>query len=55
MPMHDQFYKADEISNNDVINAWDNASEEFAGFYIEGAEFYHTHIIIPCMIKRDFE
>jgi ubiquinone/menaquinone biosynthesis C-methylase UbiE len=40
----------DDISNVDVIGAWDQAAEEFASFFGEDDEFWHTHIINPCLM-----
>jgi ubiquinone/menaquinone biosynthesis C-methylase UbiE len=42
--------QANDISNVDVIGAWDGAAEEFASFFAENNEFYHTHIINPCLM-----
>ena len=41
---------ANNISDVDVISAWDAAAEEFASFFAENNEFYHTHIINPCLM-----
>ena len=49
MPIHQQL-RADDISNEDAISSWDQAAEEFASFFAEGDEFYHKHIINPCLL-----
>ena len=50
MPVQHQLQPADDISHQDVIGSWDQAAEEFASFFAEGDEFYHKHIINPCLI-----
>jgi ubiquinone/menaquinone biosynthesis C-methylase UbiE len=50
MPIHHQLQQADGIRNEDAIRIWDHAAEEFAGLYAEGEEFYHKHIITPCLM-----
>jgi ubiquinone/menaquinone biosynthesis C-methylase UbiE len=49
--MQNQFCQANEISNGDAIGAWDRAATEFASFFADNNEFYHTHIINPCLIE----
>ena len=50
MPVQHQLQPADDISDKDVIGSWDQAADEFAGFFSEGDEFYHKHIITPCLM-----
>jgi 2-polyprenyl-3-methyl-5-hydroxy-6-metoxy-1,4-benzoquinol methylase len=44
-----QIQQADDVSNVDVIASWNQAAEDFASLFGAG-EFYHTHIIIPCLL-----
>lgn len=48
--MSNRASQANKISNVDIIGAWDGAAEEFASFFAENNEFYHTHIINPCLM-----
>ncbi len=50
MPVQRQIQRADDISHQEVIGSWDQAAEEFASFFAAGDEFYHKHIINPCLI-----
>lgn len=49
--MQDGFHQADDISNEDSLDSWDRAAEEFAAFFADGAEFYHKHIINPSVMS----
>ncbi|MFC1713605.1 class I SAM-dependent methyltransferase [Candidatus Poribacteria bacterium] len=40
----------DDVSNEEAIDSWDRAAEEFASYFADGEEFYHKHIISPCII-----
>ena len=48
--MQHRFCQADNISNEEAIDSWDKAAEEFTSFFAEGEEFYHKHIINPCIV-----
>lgn len=50
MSVQHQLHRANDISNKDAIGSWDQAAAEFASFFSEGNEFYHTHIINPCLL-----
>lgn len=50
MPAHDRVQEANGVSNQDAIRSWDQAADEFATFFSAGGEFYHTHIISPCLM-----
>lgn len=48
--MQHQVWHADDIGNEDVVNCWDKAAQEFTSFFAKGEEFYHKHIINPALI-----
>lgn len=43
-------YKAGEVASADAVAQWDAAAREFAGYFAEGEEFYHKHVINPCLL-----
>ena len=50
MPEQYKFRKADEVSDEEVVDHWDKAATEFSSFFGEGEEFYHKHIINPSVL-----
>jgi ubiquinone/menaquinone biosynthesis C-methylase UbiE len=50
MDEQDGVLSPDDVSNEEVIDSWDRAAEEFASYFADGEEFYHKHIISPTMI-----
>jgi len=39
----------DSIGNKDIKDSWDGAADEFADLFADDDEFYHKHIINPCL------
>lgn len=50
MPLQHGLRQAGDISNEEVINNWNEAAEEFSSFFAEGEEFYHKHLINPAVM-----
>ena len=50
MRVQDRFHPADDIHDEDAVDSWDQAAEEFAHFFADGTEFYHKHIINPSVM-----
>ena len=50
MPEQHGFWKANEVGDEEAIDLWDKAAEEFSSFFSEGEEFYHKHIINPSVV-----
>ncbi len=51
MPEPSQPRPADRVNNEDAINCWDQAAEEFASFFADGGDLYHKYIINPCLME----
>jgi len=43
--------EADNISNEDVVNSWNEAAKEFTSFFAGGEEFYHKYLINPALLE----
>jgi len=50
MPVQHRSRQVNDISNEDAVDSWDKAAEEFTSFFAEGGDFYHQHIINPAMM-----
>jgi len=50
MPLQESACKPENVSNEDAIACWERAAGEFAAFFAEGPEFWHAHVINPCLL-----
>ncbi len=51
MPEQDQLHPTEQVRSEDAIRCWDEAAVEFASFFADGGERYHTYIINPCLLE----
>ncbi len=50
MGAQSEFFLPDDVSSEEAVRHWDAAAAEFAGHFAEGEEYYHKHIINPCVL-----
>ena len=50
IPM-DTVLPADAVSQEEIIQCWDEAAEEFAGRFKRNEEFFHKHVINPTLLN----
>jgi ubiquinone/menaquinone biosynthesis C-methylase UbiE len=51
MPLPHNLWQANNISNDDAVNSWNEAAQEFTSFFAEGEEFYHKYLINPTLLE----
>jgi SAM-dependent methyltransferase len=43
-------FREGEVASAEAVAQWDAAAREFASFFAEGVEYFHKHIINPCLL-----
>jgi len=51
MSLQHKLWQADNISNDEAVNSWNEAAQEFTSFFAEDEEFYHKYLINPSLLE----